>query len=104
MAFRRCSVGMAAGPHPRTAKAGLEILRAGGNAFDAAVAAAFTEAVVEPAHNGVAGYGGSAVGFLAADSGCVVCVDFNTEAPAAATPDMFPVDEIGDGAYRMLDR
>ncbi len=82
---------MAVGPHPRTAEAGLEILRAGGNAFDAAVAAAFTEAVVQPAHNGVAGYGGAMVGYEAA-AGRVVCVDYNSEAPAAARPDMFPIE------------
>jgi gamma-glutamyltranspeptidase / glutathione hydrolase len=93
MPFQACSVGMVVGPHPRTAEAGLEVLRAGGNAFDAAVAAAFTEAVVQPAHNGVAGYGGGMVGFLA-DPGQVVCVDFNTEAPAAATPEMFPLEAV----------
>jgi gamma-glutamyltranspeptidase / glutathione hydrolase len=78
---------MIVGPHPRTAEAGLEMLRAGGNAFDAAVAAAFTEAVVEPAHNGVAGYGGAAVCFHPEQG--VVCLDFNSEAPAAADPGMF---------------
>lgn len=88
MSFEECRFGMAVGPHPKTAEAGLEVLRAGGNAFDAAVAAAFTEGVVQPAHNGVAGYGGAAVAYHAA-SGQVVCVDFNTEAPAAARPDMF---------------
>jgi len=91
MSFRTCSLGMVTGPHPLTADAGLEMLQAGGNAFDAAVAAAFTEAVVEPSHNGVAGYGGAAVCFVAAE-GAVECVDFNTEAPAAARPDMYPIE------------
>jgi len=85
-----CRLGMVVGPHPATADAGLEALRAGGNAFDAAVAAAFTEGVVQPAHNGVAGYGGAAVVYLAAE-GRVRCVDFNTEAPAAARADMYEV-------------
>src|SRR5687767_7678429 len=83
MAFRECRIGMAVGPHPRTAEAGLEALRAGGNAFDAAVTAAFTEAVVQPAHNGVAGYGGGAV-LYDAKLGLVTALDFNSEAPAAA--------------------
>jgi gamma-glutamyltranspeptidase/glutathione hydrolase len=88
---------MVAGPHPLTAEAGLQVLKIGGNAFDAAVAAAFTEAVVEPAHNGVAGYGGGAVGYHAGE-GRVVCVDYNTEAPAAAHAAMFPV-EPGPGGF-----
>ncbi len=82
---------MVAGPHPFTADAGLEALRAGGNAVDAAVAAALTEGVVQPAHNGLAGYGGAAVLHLAA-SNTVACLDFNTEAPAAATETMFQID------------
>jgi gamma-glutamyltranspeptidase/glutathione hydrolase len=90
MAFAECRLGMTVGPHPLTADAGLEILRAGGNAFDAAVAAAFTEAVVEPAHNGVAGYGGAMVGFHAGRG--VVCVDFNSQAPRAARAEMFPTE------------
>lgn len=98
MAFQECKLGMAVGPHPKTAEAGLEALRAGGNAFDAAVAAAFTEGVVQPAHNGVAGYGGAAVCYHAA-SGQVVCVDYNTQAPAAARPDMFPTDPTPGGGF-----
>jgi gamma-glutamyltranspeptidase/glutathione hydrolase len=89
---------MVVGPHPATADAGLEILQAGGNAFDAAVAAAFTEGVVEPAHNGVAGYGGAMVGWDAS-TGRVVCVDFNTEAPAAAREGMFAIQEGGETLY-----
>ena len=65
MAMRRKKLGTVAGPHPRTAQAGMAMLKAGGNAVDAAVAAAFTEGVVEPSHNGVAGYGGCVVLHLA---------------------------------------
>jgi gamma-glutamyltranspeptidase / glutathione hydrolase len=100
MAFRECRLGMVVGPHPLTAEAGLEMLQAGGNAFDAAVAAAFTEAVVEPSHNGIGGYGGAAVCFHAAERR-VVCVDYNTEAPAAARPDMFTTEPSPDGVYRV---
>lgn len=100
MAFRECRLGMVVGPHPLTAEAGLEALRGGGTAFDAAVAAAFTEAVVEPAHNGVAGYGGAAVGYLAKE-GRVVCVDYNSRAPAAAHEAMFPVEAAEGTGYRV---
>jgi gamma-glutamyltranspeptidase/glutathione hydrolase len=102
MSFRSCNLGMVVGPHPATAEAGLEMLAAGGNAIDAAVAAAFTEGVVEPAHNSVAGYGGAAVVYLAAE-GRVAAVDFNTQAPAAAAEDTFEVQPHPTNVFRVKD-
>ena len=79
---------------PPSAEAGLRILKAGGNAFDAGVTVGFCNTVLEPY---LAGLGG--LGFLvaySADEGRVVSIDFNTRAPRAASPEMFKV--VGDAA------
>ena len=100
MVTRMGSSGMVVGPHPDAADAGLEILKAGGNAIDAAVAAAFTVAVVEPANTGIAGYGGCIVAYIKELDRCI-SVNFDSRAPARSTGDMFDVVESGDGAYRV---
>ncbi len=82
-----------ASPHPLATQAGEEVLRAGGNAFDAAVAVSAALAVVEPYGSGLGGGGF----FLLhrAEDGHEVMVDARETAPAAARRDMF-VDEQGE--------
>jgi gamma-glutamyltranspeptidase/glutathione hydrolase len=73
--------------HPAASAAGLEVLRAGGNAFDAAVAISAALAVVEPTGSGLTG-GGIYLLHRASD-GFETAIDAREFAPAAATRDMF---------------
>ncbi|PWG63098.1 gamma-glutamyltransferase [Sediminicurvatus halobius] len=73
--------------HPLATEAAREILDAGGNAFDAAVAASAALAVVEPFGSGL---GGGGFWLLhQAGSGRTVMVDGREAAPGAATADMY---------------
>ena len=76
-----------ASAHPMATAAGLEILAAGGNAFDAAVAVSATLAVVEPYSSGLGG-GGFWLLHRAKD-GTDVMVDGRERAPGDATADMY---------------
>lgn len=75
--------GVVAAGHPRTARAAGEILQAGGNAFDAAIAAGFAAAVAEP---GLTSLGGG--GFLMAHraDGTEALYDFFVDTPGRGRP------------------
>ena len=53
--------GMVVTPQPEATEAGRDILAAGGNAVDAAIAAALVQTVVDPLMCGIAGFGSLAV-------------------------------------------
>ncbi|HUG93109.1 MAG TPA: gamma-glutamyltransferase [Planctomycetaceae bacterium] len=78
--------GAVASAHPLASLAGLDMLRQGGNAVDAAVAMAVTLAVVEPYMSGPGG-----VGFLILShaDGRTDVLNFSGTTPAAATCEQF---------------
>lgn len=73
--------------HTLATEAGFEVLQAGGNAFDAAVAVSAALSVVEPISSGIGGGGF----FLLHDarSGQDIFIDARETAPAAATPEIY---------------
>lgn len=78
--------GMVSAADPRAAEAGVEILRAGGSATDAAIATMLALNVVEPQSSGIGGGGF----YVASDpTGRVETIDGRETAPAAATPQWF---------------
>ncbi len=83
----RAAKHMVAAANPSAARAGLEILRAGGSAIDAAIAVQMVLNVVEPQSSGIGG-GGFLVHY-SAKSQSIETYDGRETAPAAATPDMF---------------
>jgi gamma-glutamyltranspeptidase/glutathione hydrolase len=72
---------------PNAAAIGRDVLRAGGNAVDAAVATAFALAVTHPAAGNLGG-GGFLVAFQA-DRGTVLTFDFRETAPKRSDPRMY---------------
>lgn len=81
------SKGMVVAAQPEAAEAGLEVLRAGGNAVDAAMACALVQGVVDPQMTGIAGFGNMQV--YLPGQGVHECIDFHGRAPAATTADMW---------------
>ncbi len=78
---------MVAAAHPDAAKAGLEMLRQGGSAFDAAIAVQAVLGLVEPQSSGIGG-GAFAVYYDAATRQTVT-FDGRETAPFRAMPDLF---------------
>ena len=83
--------GAVVSPEATSTRAGLDMLRAGGNAVDAAVATALAMAVVHPEAGNLGG-GGFAVVKV---DGELATLDFRETAPAAAHRDMY-LDEQGE--------
>lgn len=80
--------GMVTAGHRLAAEAGVEMLRRGGNAVDAAVATAWAAGVVEPWMSGAGGVGAMVVHHR----GRQAVVDFGLRAPLAARADMYALE------------
>lgn len=84
--------GVVASKMPQASQIGADILAAGGNAVDAAVATAFAISVCEPWANGLGG-GGYMVVWLAKEQKALA-IDFAMKSPAGATESMFPLADV----------
>ncbi|HEY8053190.1 MAG TPA: gamma-glutamyltransferase [Steroidobacteraceae bacterium] len=78
--------GMVVSVQALASEAGVEMMKAGGNAIDAAVATGFALAVVYPAAGNI---GGGGFMLVRMHDGTARFVDFREKAPAGATADMY---------------
>ena len=83
--------GLVVSAHPLASEAGAQILKLGGNAFDAAIATQFALAVVYPQAGNIGG-GGFLVGYT--KDGKKIALDYRETAPKNASRDMY-LDEKG---------
>tara|TARA_B100000700_G_scaffold330681_2_gene458288 strand:- start:1180 stop:2961 length:1782 start_codon:yes stop_codon:yes gene_type:complete len=93
--------GVVASMHPKASEAGLEMLRKGGNAIDAAVATGFAISVLEPNNSCIAGVGFMQIslnsGIKNHPAGTNVVIEYGPRAPKAARPDMYKITGPGGG-------
>ncbi|MCX2739701.1 gamma-glutamyltransferase [Pontibacter sp. M82] len=83
---------MVVSAHPDASRIGMEVMRKGGNAYDAAIATQFALAVAFPVAGNIGG-GGFMVSRSA--SGDIATLDFRETAPGAATETMYQ-DSLGN--------
>ena len=85
--------GVVVAPEPRAAEIGADVLRDGGNAFDAAVATAFAQTVLNPFQCGLGGWGGALL--YDARAGAVVDLAFPARIGSRMWPEMWADDVKG---------
>ncbi len=83
----RGKTGMLASDSPEASRIGADVLKSGGNAFDAAAAVSFALAVARPQSTGLGG-GGFMVAYLAKGNR-FLALDFRETAPSSATPERY---------------
>lgn len=94
-----CSKAAVVSAHPLATKAGLQILKEGGNAVDAAIATQLALAVVYP-YAGNIGGGGFMVAHL--KNGKNIALDYREKAPARADKDMY-LDAAGNPVPKLSE-
>jgi len=82
--------GMVASKHTLIGEAGCKMIRRGGNAVDAAVAAAFMDCVVEPAMNGIGGEGVMAIHLASGEN---IIIDYVGRPSKDCRTDMYELSE-----------
>jgi len=80
------SKGAVSSAHPLASQVGLEVLKNGGNAFDAAIATQLALAVVYPGAGNIGG-GGFLVAYT--NKGKAISIDYREKAPGSASRDMY---------------
>lgn len=96
----RLERGAAAVANADATRAAMTTFESGGNAIDAAVAAAFAVGVVDPLDSGLGGSGFMLVHQAA--TGRTIAIDFLSTAPAAVRYDLIPGAPSGETAYHVL--
>lgn len=92
--------GMVVSEHHLASKVGVDVLKKGGNAVDAAIAVGYALAVVYPLAGNIGGGGFMTIRFA---DGRKTFIDFREKAPLAAKPDMF-LDSTGKLREDLLKR
>ena len=92
--------GMVVSAYPEASAAGAEVLAAGGNAVDAAVATGLALAVTHPVAGNIGGGGFMVIRF---PDGGATAIDFREKAPLNAHPEMFVGDD-GEYSYQIHHR
>ena len=90
---RRGNKGIVVAPQPIAVAVGAEMLRAGGNALDAAIATALAQGIVDPCNGGIGGFGTMLVHH--AGSGKTTAFGYHGCAGSLATPDVFADQVVG---------
>ena len=86
--------GILTAPQPEAVEAGADILAAGGNAVDAAIATALVQTAVDPQMCGIAGFG--SLHLYLPNEGIHKIIDFHGRAPSGATSDMWADRVVGE--------
>ncbi len=92
--MKKNGTAMVVAAQPEAVEAGAAVLRAGGNAVDAAIACGLVAGVVDPQMCGIAGFGNLQV--YLPEQGIHRCIDFHAKSPLATSADQWADIIIGE--------